>query len=98
MLKTDSRQYNLYRSRYGYGTIQGINYPYGSSGVGPYRYGYGEYGQDGQRSDRYAFYYTQKQGFYGHYSGYNSAGYYPSLGGNYDGGYFWNDGEQYHMN
>ncbi|CAF3922861.1 unnamed protein product, partial [Rotaria sp. Silwood1] len=102
--KKDSRQYNLYRSRYGYGTIQGINYPYGSSGVGPYRYGYGEYGQYGQRSDRYALYYIQNQGLYGHYSGYNSAGYYnrpdyyPSLGGNYYGGYFWNDGEQYHMN
>ncbi|CAF4078239.1 unnamed protein product [Rotaria sp. Silwood2] len=87
--KKDSRQYNLYRSYYGYGTLQGINYPYGSSGVGPYRYGYGEYGQYGQGSDRYASYYIQNTGSSDHDPGYNSVGYnnrpdsYPS---NYYGG------------
>ncbi|CAF3513866.1 unnamed protein product [Rotaria sp. Silwood1] len=107
--KTGGRQYNPYRNPYGYGTVQGTNYPYAGAGVGPYQYGYGQYGQSGQAIGHYGSYYNQNPGSYGYYSGYNSgssynrpgyygSNYYPSGGGNYYGGYFWNAGQKQNIN
>ncbi|CAF1291546.1 unnamed protein product [Rotaria sordida] len=107
--KTGGRQYYSHQGPYGYGTIQGTNYPYAGAGVGPYQYGYGQYGQSGQSIGHYGSYYNQNPGSYGYYSGYNSgsnynrpgysSNYNPSWGGggNY-GGYFWNAGQKQNFN
>lgn len=98
--KQANRQYySPYQGQYGgYGSIQGINYPYGGAGVGSYQYGMGQYGQ-------YGSYYNQYPGsssFYQNYgSGYRpnqySSNYYPSSG-SYYGGYFWNSSSKNHLN
>ncbi|CAF1077468.1 unnamed protein product [Rotaria sp. Silwood1] len=95
--KKDRRYHPPNQDQHGYGTIQGINFPYAGIGVGPYQYGQGQYGQG------------QGQGQYGYYSGYNSANFYnrpgydssnynPSWGGNQYGGHRWNDGQKQNTN
>ncbi|CAM4947060.1 unnamed protein product [Rotaria socialis] len=85
------------RRQYGYG-LGGSNYPYGGGGFGSY--GYGQYGQGLGQSGSY---YNRYPGSYGGYSGYNrpdyySSNYYPSMGSNYYGGYFWNHGQKQYYN
>jgi len=86
--KQGGRQYySPYQGQSGYGSIQGLNYPFAGAGIGSYQYGSGQYGQ-------YSPYYNQYPGsssFYG--SSYNrpggsySSNYYPSGGyGGYGGG------------
>ena len=41
--KQGSRQfYYPYQGQTGYGSVQGLNYPYAGAGVGSYQYGYGQ--------------------------------------------------------
>ncbi|CAF1407718.1 unnamed protein product [Adineta ricciae] len=106
--KQGSRQfYYPYQGQTGYGTVQGLNYPYAGAGVGSYQYGYGQYGQYGQGLGNYGAYYNQYPGSSSFYGGYNSGGYYnrpgysnyyPSSGGNYYGGYYWAGGQKQNIN
>ena len=36
------RQYYPHQSQQGYGSVQGLNYPYAGAGVGSYQYGVGQ--------------------------------------------------------
>jgi large exoprotein involved in heme utilization and adhesion len=41
--KQAGRQYySPYQGQYGYGSVQGLNYPYAGAGVGSYQYGTGQ--------------------------------------------------------
>ncbi|CAF1138791.1 unnamed protein product [Adineta steineri] len=76
--KQGGRQYYPYQGQtgYGYGSVQGLNYPYAGAGVGSYNYGSGQYGQQGQGlGGQYGAYYNQYPGSSSFYGGYNSAGY-----------------------
>lgn len=100
--KQANRQYySPYQGQYGYGSIQGINYPYGGAGLGSYQYGSGQYGQFG------GSYYNQYPGSNSFYQGYGSSynrpnyygsNYYPSSGSYGGGGYFWNSSSKNHLN
>lgn len=91
------RQYYPQQSQQGYGSVQGLNYPYAGAGVGSYQYGMGQYGQSGQGFGQSSGYYNQYPGSNSFYGGSNSgssynrpgysSNYYPSSGGNNYGSY-----------
>ena len=92
------RQYYPYQGQSGYGSIQGLNYPYAGAGVGSYQYGQGQCNRvhlssnlhslclDGQSMGAYGGYYNQYPGSNSFYGGYNSGGGYnnrPSYSASY---------------
>jgi len=88
------RQYYPYQGQYGYGSMQGLNYPYAGSGLGAYQYG--GLGQSGAYYNQYpgssSFYGSSYNrpgyggGGYGGYGGYGGGGYGGGGYGGYGGG------------